>query len=58
MGGDDKYKNLKLVLKEVHILIHAKQEDTVKKYLNLLNLNSEQKNKLNKLREAASCEAI
>jgi len=58
MGGDDKYSNLKLVLKEVHILIHAKQEDTIKKYLKLLNLSSEQKDKLNRLREAAGCEAI
>lgn len=52
-GGTDKYENLVLVLPQVHRLIHATDEDTIKKYLNLLNLDKAQISKLNRYREKA-----
>lgn len=52
-GGTDKYENLVLVLPQVHRLIHAADEDTIKKYLNLLNLDKAQISKLNRYREKA-----
>ena len=58
MGGKDNYQNLTLVLQPVHILIHAKTTETIKHYLSMLNLNSEQKKKLNKLRQMAGCEPV
>lgn len=50
-GGTDKYENLIFICKEVHKLIHATQEETIKKYKNLMQLNSKQIDKINKLRE-------
>lgn len=52
-GGTDKYENLILVLPQVHRLIHATDEDTIKKYLQLLKLDKSQLAKLNKYRELA-----
>jgi group II intron reverse transcriptase/maturase len=52
--GDDKYENLVLVSETVHRLIHALQPQTITKYLTELNLNKEQTQKLNKLREKAN----
>ena len=52
-GGKDEYQNLILVLVDVHILIHATSELTVKKYLSELNLSKPQLCKLNKLRKEA-----
>jgi len=49
--GADKYENLVLVLSSVHRLIHATDNDTISRYLKVLNLNGEQVNKLNNLRE-------
>lgn len=49
-GGSDKYENLTLVLTSVHRLIHATDEDTIRKYLKILKLNKSQKTKLNALR--------
>ena len=52
-GGDDKYANLVLVSETVHKLIHAVQADTIAKYRTILNLDNEQMQKLNILREKA-----
>ncbi|MDG4983874.1 group II intron reverse transcriptase/maturase [Lactococcus lactis] len=48
---DDSYKNLVLILSDVHRLIHATVETTILKYLNLLKLDKEQLGKLNQLRK-------
>ena len=58
LGGKDNYQNLTLVLPEVHRLIHAKKEETIQKYLKMLNLNKEQIEKVNSLREKAELPAI
>lgn len=50
MGGTDEYANLVLVLKSVHVLIHASSETTIKRYLGELKLEKSQLEKLNKLR--------
>ena len=52
-GGTDKYSNLTLVLKDIHILIHATENETIEQLTQNLSLNKEQLGKLNKLREKA-----
>ena len=49
-GGTDKYSNLVILHKDVHILVHATEADTIAKYLKKLNLNQHQLDKLNRLR--------
>jgi hypothetical protein len=57
-GGDDSYKNLIIVSDKIHILIHAANERTIRKYLNELKPNKKQLEKLNKLRELAQMPAL
>ena len=57
-GGKDNYQNLILVLPDVHKLIHAKREQTILKYLKILDLNNEQLEKVNKLRIKAELSMI
>ena len=52
-GGKDNYSNLMIVREDVHILIHAKKQDTIDKYLATLRLDPKQLSKLNKIREKA-----
>lgn len=52
-GGTDRYHNLVLILLPVHKLIHATQESTITYYLNILNLDEKQLEKVNKYREKA-----
>ncbi|WP_199171625.1 MULTISPECIES: group II intron reverse transcriptase/maturase [unclassified Sporosarcina] len=49
-GGNDQYNNLCLVDKEIHILIHAIDEEIISKYKKLLT-NSQSLNKINTLRK-------
>ncbi|WP_396953868.1 HNH endonuclease signature motif containing protein [Niallia sp. MER TA 168] len=51
LGGTDAYRNLIFICKEIHKLIHAVKENTINKYLNVLNLNEEQLSKVNTLRK-------
>ncbi len=57
-SGTDEYSNLILVSVQVHILIHATNTDIINKYLQLLQLDKNQMNKLNELRESAKLEII
>ena len=57
-GGTDKYQNLMLILREVYKLIHAKTEDTIRKYLEVLRLTDQQLAKVNKYRKMAGNEPI
>ena len=50
-GGGDEYGNLTLVLEPVHRLIHASRQETIDKLMSILNLDSDQMKKLNKLRQ-------
>ena len=58
MGGTDEYANLVLVLKNVHVLIHASSETTIKRYLSELKLEKSQLEKLNKRRIKAEMPPI
>lgn len=58
MKGLDSYANLTLVAKDVHIAIHATNPATLQKYLDKLNLNSNQTKKLFELREKAGTEIL
>ncbi|HBT65351.1 MAG TPA: group II intron reverse transcriptase/maturase, partial [Ruminococcaceae bacterium] len=57
-GGTDKFKNLILVLKPIHKLIHATTIETINGYLKALNLKESQLAKVNELRKAAELEPI
>lgn len=57
-GGMDNYQNLMLILNEVHKLIHAKTEETIRKYLRMLKLTTQQLAKVNKYRKMAGNEPI
>jgi hypothetical protein len=57
-GGNDKYNNLMLIDSEIHVLVHATTEKTIKYYKEMLNLNSESIRKINELRKMIGCEPI
>lgn len=57
-GGNDNYKNLIIVSNDVHKLIHATNSITINGYLNKLNLNKQQIDKVNKLRILAGLEEV
>lgn len=56
--NDDSYKNLILIKKDVHKLIHATVSETIQKYLDILGLDKKQLNKINKLRKLIELEVI
>ena len=55
---NNSYNNLIILTTDVHRLITATKEDTIRKYLNLINPNSKQLDKINKLRKHAGFEPI
>ena len=57
-GGEDNYRNLTLVLIDVHKLIHATKDLTIKRYMDLLKPTEKQLEKLNSLRTEAGLEII
>ena len=57
-GGSDEYNNLIIVSDKVHILIHASNERTIKKYLKLVNPNEKELKKINQLRLLAKMSEI
>ena len=48
-GGTDEYTNLIILDKDIHILVHAKDIETIQKYISLIK-NDKQLNKINNLR--------
>ena len=54
-GGTNEYKNLIFITDEVHRLIHATEQNTISKYLEMLSLDEKQ---LNKLREQAGLKRV
>ena len=48
--GDDRYENLVIVHRDVHALIHAKTQESIERYMNLVRPTKEQLKKINKLR--------
>ena len=57
LGGTDEYKNLAIVSEDVHRLIHATNPETIRKYLEKLNLDAKQLKKLEKFRSLAKVES-
>lgn len=53
-GGTDEYNNLVLVTKDIHILIHATNSETIEKYITKCEMTNEQIQKLNKYRKKAN----
>ena len=49
-GGDDRYENLVIVHCDVHALIHAKTQESIERYMSLVQPTKEQLKKINKLR--------
>lgn len=58
MGGTDEYKNLIFITDKVHKLIHATDENTVSKHLEIMPLDEKQLKELNKLRVQAGNKQI
>ena len=57
-GGNDQYSNLMLVSEQVHVLIHATDDEIIKRTMQSLRLLSKQKEKLNSLRRKAGIAVI
>ena len=57
LGGTDEYKNLVIISEDVHRLIHATNPETIRKYLEKLNLDAKQLKKLEKFRSLAKVES-
>lgn len=57
-GGSDEYKNLLIIHKDIHILIHATSKSLIKDICRIYNLNKKQIEKVNKFREILSLELI
>ena len=53
LNGTDEYKNLVIIEENIHRLIHATKDETIREYIKMLNLTTRQLEKVNKLREQA-----
>jgi RNA-directed DNA polymerase len=51
LGGTDEYNNLVWVSEEIHKLIHSTKQETIEKYLKLLNLDDKGLKRVNSLRK-------
>lgn len=58
LGGGDNFHNLRIIHKDVHILIHATLTETIEKYLNKIKPNEAALNKINKYRQMCNLETI
>ncbi len=58
IGGTDRYDNLVLIHRDIHVLIHATVPDTIRTYKNRFQLDNTALKKLNALRVAAGNEKI
>ncbi|MED1942753.1 HNH endonuclease signature motif containing protein [Cytobacillus firmus] len=58
ISKDDTFFNLRIVHKDVHMLIHATNKKTIEKYLYILKLTPSQIEKVNRMREYCKLELI
>lgn len=58
LGGTDEYKNLIIVHKEIHKLIHTINKDEITRIITKFNLDTEQIEKLNKFRKKLQLELV
>lgn len=54
MGGTEEFNNLIIVQEFVHRLIHATNDEMIRTYMRILQLNDKQLKKINKLRKACN----
>lgn len=57
-GGSDNFDNLRIIHKDIHILIHSTKGTTIKYYLNKLSLDKEQLERINQYRRTCNLENI
>lgn len=58
LSKDNSFDNLVVVHGDIHKLIHAVNTETINKYLNILKLDKDMMNRLNKLREKCNLNPI
>ena len=58
LGGTDEFKNLRILHKDVHRLIHSTKEETIKRLIKLLKLTDEQIKKVDQYRKSCNLELI
>lgn len=58
LGGTDEFKNLRILNKLIHILIHATETQTINKYLKMLSLNDKEIKRVNEYRKKCNLESI
>lgn len=58
LNGTDEYKNLVLIDENIHRLVHATKEETVREYILSLGLSASELEKVNKLKEQAKIRIV
>lgn len=58
LGGTDEFKNLRILHKDVHRLIHSTKEETIKRLIKLLKLTDEQIKTVDQYRKSCNLELI
>lgn len=58
LGGTDEFNNLRILKKDIHILVHAVDVQTIKKYIDKLRPSSEVINKIDNYRKMCNLEPI
>jgi len=54
LGGDDSYNNLRILHQDVHTLIHATNQETIMKLINMLGLTGSMIKKVNQYRKMSN----
>ncbi|GIN41524.1 group II intron reverse transcriptase/maturase [Heyndrickxia oleronia] len=58
LGGTDEFRNLRILHKYIHVLVHASDTQTIFKYLKILNLDDIAIKKINEYRKKCNLEPI
>lgn len=58
LGGTDEFRNLRILRKEIHMLIHATRQDTIQGLINYLQITDGQLKKTNQYRKVCNLELI
>lgn len=58
LGGNDEFSNLRILHKHVHILVHATENETINKYIDMLKPNKKVIERINEYRKKCSLESI
>ena len=58
LGGKDEFKNLRILRKEIHTLIHATRDNTIQQLIKFLKVTDDQLKKINQYRKVCNLELI